>query len=121
MGFSTATRTPTAATPKPSGWKPLIRKFRMWDLVTRKFGSSRVGREMHRHETSPQKHSASRSAVGALLIAVADGRWGLTAFGASEPTTLPVSPVAAGRSTLAASVLEGALCRGPRPGRNANP
>ena len=49
---------------------------------------------------------------GTLLIAVPDGRCWLMAVGASEVTALRVSAVAAERSTLAASVVEGALCAG---------
>jgi pyrroloquinoline quinone (PQQ) biosynthesis protein C len=60
----------------------------------------------------PAETQCIQIAAQALLIAVADGRCWLTAFGASEPTALPVSPVAAGRSTLAASVVEGAICAG---------
>jgi len=47
-----------------------------------------------------------------LLIAVPDGRCWLMAVGASEVTALPVSAVAAERSSLAASVVEGAICAG---------
>lgn len=52
-----------------------------------------------------------------LLIAVSDGRCWLTEVGTSETTALPVSPVAAERASLAASVVEGAISAGlARPG-----
>jgi hypothetical protein len=60
----------------------------------------------------PGETQCIQLAAGTLLIAVADGRCWLTGFGTSEPAALPVSAVAAGRSTLAASVVEGALCAG---------
>lgn len=47
-----------------------------------------------------------------LLIAVPDGRCWLTAVGSSKVAALPVSPVAAGRSSLAASAVEGAILAG---------
>ncbi|MGB8433407.1 MAG: hypothetical protein WCE38_04005 [Burkholderiales bacterium] len=53
----------------------------------------------------------------ALLIAVPDGRSWLTEIGTSGTTALPVSPVAAERASLAASVVEGAMSAGlARPG-----
>jgi hypothetical protein len=47
-----------------------------------------------------------------LLIAMPDGRCWLTAAGASDVAALPVSPVAANRSSLAASAIEGAIVAG---------
>jgi hypothetical protein len=56
-----------------------------------------------------------------LLIAVPDGRCWLTEIGTSETTALPVSPVAAERASLAASVVEGAISAGlARPGNAPN-
>jgi hypothetical protein len=51
-------------------------------------------------------------APGLFLLAVSDGRCWLTSLDSSQPTALPVSAVAAGRSTLAAAAVEGALCGG---------
>lgn len=48
----------------------------------------------------------------AFLIAVPDGRCWLTTVGSPEVTALPVSAMASERSTLAASLVEGALCAG---------
>jgi len=47
-----------------------------------------------------------------LLIAVPDGRCWLMGIGSSEVTALPASAVAAERSTLAASAVEGAIAAG---------
>jgi hypothetical protein len=47
-----------------------------------------------------------------LLIAVPDGRCWVMDMGSSEVTGLPVSTVAAERSSLAASMLEGVICAG---------
>lgn len=54
-----------------------------------------------------------------LLIAVPDGRCWLLAVGAPEVTALPVSTVAVERSSLAASVLEGAIAAGLARTRHA--
>ena len=59
-----------------------------------------------------------RIAPRRLLVAVPDGRCWLTTVGSSGVAVLPVSPVAAKRSTLAASAVEGAIAAGLlRPGR----
>jgi hypothetical protein len=60
---------------------------------------------------SPHTHSV-RIAEQTLLIAVPDGRSWLMTLGSSELVALPVSAVAAERSSLAASVVEGAICAG---------
>src|SRR5258705_4690012 len=53
-------------------------------------------------EISPQR----------LLIALPDGRSWLTELSSSSVTALPVSVIAAWRSTLAAGVVEGAIVAG---------
>jgi hypothetical protein len=79
-----------------------------------------------REDLAMQEPSAvgSRRAAGAsvtgtfqispqtLLIAVPDGRCWLMGIGSSEVTALPASAVAAERSTLAASAVEGAIAAG---------
>jgi len=51
-------------------------------------------------------------ATDKLLIAVPDGRCWLTGLGSSTLTPLPVSPIAAERASLAASIVEGAISAG---------
>jgi hypothetical protein len=54
-----------------------------------------------------------------LLVAVPDGRCWLMGVGSSEVIPLPVSVVAGERSTLPASVVEGAICAGFGPPEEA--
>ena len=73
-----------------------------------------------RRSSAFENHGAAGDAAGAtfqiaarsLLIAVPDGRCWTTAVGSPEVTALPVSPLAAERSTLAASAVEGAMAAG---------
>jgi hypothetical protein len=66
--------------------------------------------------------STFRIARQTLLVAVPDGRCWLTTVGSSEVAVLPVSPVAAKRTTLTASAVEGAIAAGLlRPGRAPAP
>jgi hypothetical protein len=74
---------------------------------------------MQESSTVGSRRAADASVTGTfqispqiLLIAVPDGRCWLMHVGSSEVAALPVSAVAAERSTLAASVVEGAIAAG---------